>query len=56
MGRTEQFEQAELETVFEAEREPNHKVAKDVTKIILEVTPVAQQGFDSMGTYIDGDW
>lgn len=61
MGKTERLEQPEIDRVIEAERQPNHEVPEPnrysfVVRDVLEVTPVVQQGFDSMGTYIDGSW
>ena len=70
MGRTERFEEPHVDAVIEAERQPNHGEAglsrydqvpvinrySFVVRDTLEVTPVVQQGFDSMGTYIDGSW
>jgi hypothetical protein len=56
-----EIDTAEIEQVFERERQPNHPVPEQsrysfVVMDQLEVTPVVQQGFDSMGTYITGDW
>ena len=60
-----ELESLEIEQALQRERElepskydqvavPNRY--SFVVKDQLEVTPVKQQGFDSLGTYIDGTW
>jgi len=54
--QTEQHEQEFIDAYIEAERQPRKDVPEVAGRIILERTDVAQQGFDSEGTYIDGSW
>ena len=54
--QTEKHEQEYIDAYIEAERQPRKDVPEVVGKIILERTDIAQAGFDSEGTYIDGSW
>jgi hypothetical protein len=60
-----EIDTVEIEKALQHEREiepskfdqvTEHNRYSFVVRDQLEVTPVIQQGFDSLGTYIDGDW
>lgn len=46
MGRTERFEQQDLDAVIEAEREGGHPIGYRAVREVLEVTPLAQQRYE----------
>jgi hypothetical protein len=60
-----ELESTEIEQALQREREiepskfdevPEPNRYSFVVRDQLEVTPVRQQGYDSLGTYIDGTW
>ena len=46
MGRTEQFEQPDIDRAIEAERQGGHPIGHRVVREVLEVTPTAQAEYD----------
>lgn len=60
-----ELDTAEIELALQHERRvepskydlvPEHNRYSFVVRDQLEVTPAVQQGYDSLGTYIDGEW
>lgn len=57
MGPTERAEEHEIERAVNNRLGSPETVGQVALKpIIIERTEVAQQGFDSMGTYINSEW